>query len=116
MNQTRKVEFETAVCKLILESPMVKIDKIEMAMNLDDINMDSLEKLSMAMDLEELYDIEVSDTEVEEFELVSDVVKYLEARVVAQSAVVESVDAIIQPNNNGSIEADVIQSAPSGNL
>lgn len=42
MNQTKKVEFETAVCQLILESPMVKIDKIEMAMNLDDINMDSL--------------------------------------------------------------------------
>ncbi len=42
MNQTKKVVFETAVCQLILESPMVKIDKIEIAMNLDDLNMDSL--------------------------------------------------------------------------
>jgi acyl carrier protein len=116
MNQTKKVEFETAVCKLILESPMVKIDKIEMAMNLDDINMDSLEKLSMAMDLEELYDIEVSDTEVEAFELVSDVVKYLEARVDVHSAEVDTIDAVAQPNNNGSVDAEVTQSAPSGNL
>lgn len=55
----------------------------------------------MAMDLDGLYAIKISDTEVEEFDLVSEVVKYIDERVGADSAELRSLDTISQPSNNG---------------
>lgn len=55
----------------------------------------------MAMDLVGLYAIKISDTEVEEFELVSDVVKYLDERVGTDSAELRSLDTFSQRCNNG---------------
>ena len=43
--------------------------------------MDSLEKLSMAMDLEETFEIDMSDEDIEGFETVSDVITYLQRAV-----------------------------------
>ena len=71
----------TTVYDLILASPMTKIKDVEPQQVLSEIKMDSLEKLSMAMDLEETFKIDMSDEDIEGFETVSDVITYLQRAV-----------------------------------
>jgi acyl carrier protein len=73
--------ISTTVYDLILASPMTKITDVEPEQVLSEIKMDSLEKLSMAMDLEETFKIEMSDEDIEGFETVSDVITYLQRAV-----------------------------------
>ena len=73
--------ISTTVFDLILASPMTKIKDVEPQYVLGEIKMDSLEKLSMAMDLEETFNIEISDEDIEAFETVSDVITYLQSAV-----------------------------------
>ena len=78
------------VYDLILASPMTKILDVEPQHVLSEIKMDSLEKLSMAMDLEETFDIEMSDEDIEGFETVSDVITYLQSAVKSPESRVQS--------------------------
>ena len=73
--------ISTTVYDLILASPMTKIKDVEPEHVLSEIKMDSLEKLSMAMDLEETFEIDMSDEDIEGFETVSDVITYLQRAV-----------------------------------
>ena len=73
--------ISTTVFDLILASPMTKIKDVEPEHVLSEIKMDSLEKLSMAMDLEETFNIEMSDEDIEDFETVSDVITYLQRAI-----------------------------------
>jgi acyl carrier protein len=84
MNTHTDNDYEKVVSRLILESPQVKITNVATDMLLSDISVDSLEKLSIAMDLEEAYGIEISDDEVEQFESVADIVGYIKLAVKAQ--------------------------------
>ena len=84
MNTHTDNDYEQVVSRLILESPQVKIKSVATDMLLSDISVDSLEKLSIAMDLEEAYDIEISDDEVEQFESVADIVGYIKLAVNAR--------------------------------
>jgi len=84
MNTHTDNDYEQVVSRLILESPQVKITSVATDMLLSDISVDSLEKLSIAMDLEEAYDIEISDEEVEQFESVADIVGYIKLAVNAR--------------------------------
>ncbi len=81
MNTHIDNDYEQVVSRLILESPQVKITSVASDMLLSDISVDSLEKLSIAMDLEEAYDIEISDDDVEQFTSVSDIVGYVKLAV-----------------------------------
>lgn len=81
MNTHTDNDYEQVISRLILESPQVKITSVASDMLLGDINVDSLEKLSIAMDLEEAYDIEISDDEVERFESVADIVSHIKLAV-----------------------------------
>jgi len=73
--------ISTTVYDLILASPMTKIKDVEPEQVLSEIKMDSLEKLSMAMDLEEAFKIEMSDEDIEGFKTVSDVIGYVQRAV-----------------------------------
>jgi len=84
MNTHTDNDYEQVVSRLILESPQVKITSVATDMLLSDISVDSLEKLSIAMDLEEAYGIEISDDEVEQFESVADIVGYIKLAVKAR--------------------------------
>ena len=84
MNTHTDNDYEQVISRLILESPQVKITSVDSDMLLGNINVDSLEKLSIAMDLEEAYDIEISDHEVEQFESVADIVSYIKLAVNAR--------------------------------
>lgn len=73
--------ISSTVYDLILASPMTKIKDVEPQQVLSEIKMDSLEKLSMAMDLEEAFKIEMTDEDIEGFETVSDVITYVQRAV-----------------------------------
>ena len=81
--------ISTTVYDLILASPMTKIKDVEPEQVLSEIKMDSLEKLSMAMNLEETFKIEMSDEDIEGFETVSDVITYLQRAVQSSEQISE---------------------------
>ncbi|MGB0449923.1 MAG: phosphopantetheine-binding protein [Porticoccaceae bacterium] len=62
-----------------------KVTEVDASMLLDDLKVDSLEKLSLAMDFEDQFSIEITDEEIEGFLTVGDFITYLE-RAVAESA------------------------------
>ena len=110
MNTHTDNDYEQVVSRLILESPQVKITSVATDMLLSDISVDSLEKLSIAMDLEEAYDIEISDEEVEQFESVADIVGYIKLAVNArkdksdiEAAGIEATDAEAVNSNEPSV-------------
>jgi acyl carrier protein len=108
MNTHTDNDYEQVVSRLILESPQVKITSVASDMLLDDISVDSLEKLSIAMDLEEAYDIEISDDDVEQFTSVSDIVGYVKLAVAERKEKVKLMaDAgTSEKQANQSIESD----------
>ena len=86
MNGSNRSTVTEAVIKLVTENPMVKIDHIEAPMLLAELNVDSLEKLSIAMDLEEAFDLEITDQEVEDFVTVSDIISCVDQALAAKAA------------------------------
>ena len=76
------------VCAAVLDNHAVKkagkVNKIDASMLLDDLKVDSLEKLSLAMDFEDQFEIEITDEEIEAFLTVGDFISYLE-KAVAES-------------------------------
>jgi len=61
-----------------------KVQQVNESMLLDDLKVDSLEKLSLAMDFEDQFSIEITDEEIEGFLTVGDFIAYLE-KAVAKS-------------------------------
>ena len=78
----------TVVANMITEAVPVKKSGQSFQANsrLIDIKMDSLEVLSIAMDLEEHYDLHMTDEEIATFDTVNDIVHYLEKRLAEASA------------------------------
>ena len=86
MNGSNRSTVTDAVIKLVTENPMVKIDHIEAPMLLAELNVDSLEKLSIAMNLEKAFDLEITGQEVEDFVTVSDIISCVDQGLAAQAA------------------------------
>ncbi len=63
--------------QLDLEEDVVTME----ASILDDLGADSLDVVDLVMSLEEEFDIEIPDEQVENIKLVGDIVKYIEAEV-----------------------------------
>lgn len=78
MNGSNQSKITDAVIKLVVDNPMVKVDWVDASMSLAELNVDSLEKLSIAMDLEDAFDLEITDQEVEEFSTVADIIALVE--------------------------------------
>lgn len=58
----------------------VEEDKVTLETNIvDDLGADSLDVVDLIMSLEEEFDLEIPDEEIENIRLVSDLVKYIEA-------------------------------------
>jgi acyl carrier protein len=91
-----------------------KVQKIDASMLLDDLKVDSLEKLALAMDFEEQFSIDISDEEIEAFLTVGDFVSYLEKAVTevkndsqqpaAQDVAAESADNLSAGLSSSSTE------------
>ncbi|MBT5105722.1 acyl carrier protein [SAR92 clade bacterium H231] len=85
MDDSNQSAVEKTVREFIGKNPAVKSNHVEMDMSLKDLNIDSLEKLSIGMDLEDEYSIEFTDEEIEEFATVSDVVTAVETALTAKT-------------------------------
>lgn len=70
--------FDKLVSQLILGNLTTDIEMIESDTLLSELNIDSLERLSIAVDLEESCDLEIPDEEIDEIESVGDIVECLE--------------------------------------
>jgi len=86
MDDSNQSAVEKTVCEFIGKNPAVKSSHVDRETTLKDLNIDSLEKLSIGMDLEDEYDIEFTDEEIEDFTTVSDVVSAVEAALVAKAS------------------------------
>ena len=67
MDDTHQSLVEETVCEFIRTNPSAKSSQVDLASNLAELNIDSLEKLSIGMDLEDKFEIEFSDEEIEAF-------------------------------------------------
>ncbi|MDB4109524.1 acyl carrier protein [Porticoccaceae bacterium] len=79
MDDTNQSAVEKTVCEFISKNSAVKSNLVDVSMTLAELNVDSLEKLSIGMDLEDEYSIEFTDEEIEGFVTVTDVIKSVES-------------------------------------
>ena len=78
MNTMTMVGFDKLVSQLILGNLTTDIETIESDTLLSELNIDSLERLSIAVNLEESCDLEIPDQEIDDLESVGDIVECLE--------------------------------------
>jgi len=92
MQNVEKPSIKEIVCEHILNNQAVVVDSVEVSMLLDSLNVDSLEKISLAMDFEELFDIEISDKQVESFTTIDDVIAHIKQALAAEPSVTDLSD------------------------
>ncbi len=75
------MSVEAKVKGIIADQLEVATDKLTMDTTFEDIDADSLDIVELVMALEEEFDLEISDQEIENIKTVGDVVKYIESKV-----------------------------------
>jgi acyl carrier protein len=75
------VDVFEKVCSLISEQLDIDEKKVTRDTTFEDIDADSLEVVELVMALEEEFDLEIADDEVEKIKTVGDIVSYIESRV-----------------------------------
>ncbi len=75
------MSVETKVKDIIADQLEVAVDKLAAETTFEDIDADSLDIVELVMALEEEFDLEISDQEIENIKTVGDVVKYIESKV-----------------------------------
>lgn len=88
----------------ILNNQAVVVDTVDASMSLDKLNIDSLEKISLAMDLEEHFEIDVSDQQIEAFVTVADIIDLIQLKLAAQPSMEELAE--IQRSDIAQIELE----------
>ena len=80
-----ELEMQEKVLDLVRAAPPAKNKIIDLNSSLEECKIDSLEKLSVAMDLEEWVGIWISDETIEGFQTVRDFSDYLVAKGLAKT-------------------------------
>jgi len=75
------VDVEEKVKSIIAEQLELDIDSITLETTFEEIDADSLDIVELVMTLEEEFELEISDEEIEQIKTVGDVVRYIEARL-----------------------------------
>jgi acyl carrier protein len=75
------VSAESKVKQIIVDQLEVGIEKLNLDTTFEDIDADSLDIVELVMALEEEFDLEISDQEIENIKTVGDVVRYIESKV-----------------------------------
>ncbi|OPL15034.1 MAG: acyl carrier protein [Firmicutes bacterium ML8_F2] len=75
------MSVEVKVKKIVAEQLEVAADKLSLDTTFEDIDADSLDIVELVMALEEEFDLEISDQEIENIKTVGDVIKYIESKV-----------------------------------
>ena len=74
------MSVEAKVKGIISDQLEVALDKLTLETTFDDIDADSLDVVELVMALEEEFDLEISDQEIENINTVGDVVKFIESK------------------------------------
>ncbi len=74
------MSIENKVKKIVADQLEVDISKLTKETTFEDIDADSLDIVELVMALEEEFDLEISDQEIENIKTVGDVVKYIESQ------------------------------------
>jgi len=88
MTNSIKPTVAEIVCDYILDNQAV-VDTVDASMPLDKLNIDSLEKNSLVMDLGEHFDIDISDLQIEAFVTIADIIDHIELMLAAQPSIEE---------------------------
>ena len=99
MDSNKYPTVAQTVCDFILTNHAVKVDQVDPSMSLAGLNLDSLEKLSLAMDLEEEFDIDIDDDTVEGFITVANVIDYVEQSIKDNAPTAQASQAIESPES-----------------
>jgi acyl carrier protein len=75
------VSVQDKVKHIVAEQLEVEVGKLTMETTFEEIDADSLDIVELVMALEEEFDLEISDQEIENIKTVGDVVKYIESKV-----------------------------------
>ncbi len=75
------MSVESKVKTIIADQLEVAIEKLSLETTFEDIDADSLDIVELVMALEEEFDLEISDQEIENIKSVGDVVKHIESQV-----------------------------------
>jgi len=75
------VSVESRVKGIMADQLEVAPDKLTMSTTFEDLDADSLDIVELVMALEEEFELEISDQEIESIKTVGDVVKYIESKV-----------------------------------
>jgi len=70
-------DIERKVIEAVSESLSIGAEEITIESSLNETDMDSLSRIELLMELEEGFDIKISDEEAEKFQTVRDVIKYI---------------------------------------
>jgi acyl carrier protein len=89
MNNITKPTVAEIVCDHILNNQVVVVDAVDASMSLDKLNIDSLEKISLSMDLEEHFNIDVSDQQIEAFVTIGDIIDHIQLVLTTQPSLEE---------------------------
>lgn len=74
------MSIQDKVKAIIAEQLEADIDSLTMETTFEEIDADSLDIVELVMALEEEFDLEISDQEIENIKSVGDVVKYIESK------------------------------------
>jgi len=74
------MSIENKVKKIVADQLEVDISKLTKETTFEDIDADSLDIVELVMALEEEFDLEISDQEIENIKTVGDVIKYIESQ------------------------------------
>ncbi len=75
------MSVDAKVKGIISDQLEVAVEKLSMETTFEDIDADSLDIVELVMALEEEFDLEISDQEIENIKTVGDVIKYIESQV-----------------------------------
>lgn len=75
------MSVQDKVRSIIADQLEVGIDSLTMETTFEEIDADSLDIVELVMALEEEFELEISDQEIENIKTVGDIVKYIESRI-----------------------------------
>lgn len=75
------MSIQDRVKKIVSEQLEVEIGSLTAETTFEEIDADSLDIVELVMALEEEFDLEISDQEIENIKSVGDVIKYIESKL-----------------------------------
>ena len=75
------MNIQDKVKSIVAEQLEIDIDSLTMETTFEEIDADSQDIVELVMALEEEFELEISDQEIENIKTVGDIVKYIEPRI-----------------------------------